>query len=226
MTLSVICVEQYPPELLSAICASVFSAGLPVANQSLDPLVLQGHTIPTALPSSYPPAHWPESVARKTLANLCRVNHAWYGAAKPWLWRKVEVRFPQSWLALVSEIGGGEDEISEEEVGQSIKEAAHAALAAKGPGPNAMSMPDDETARKLHESILATLSGPDGSIPPELLSPPASREPSPRRIRTKSKSPARWKVMRSISDAVRNVMERDDPGFYCVSADSIAIQIY
>lgn len=66
----------------------------------------------------------------------------------------------------------------------------------------------------LKESVLAALTGPDGSIPPELLTPPVSREPSPRRLRTKSKSPARWKIMRSISVAVQDVMGRRDPGIY------------
>ncbi|TDL25541.1 hypothetical protein BD410DRAFT_765043 [Rickenella mellea] len=209
---TVSCVDKYPPELLFSICAAVYSAGQPVADQSLDPFIYHGDATPTALPSSHPAPHWPEPIARKTLANICLVNHAWYEAAKPWLWCKVEIRYPSSWLSFLTEIGGGDEEISEEEVGISIKEATHAALAAKSfSGSNP---PDDDAARKLHESIIAELSGPDGSIPPELLSPPASREPSPRRLRTKSKSPARWKIMRSISDAVQNFMELDDPGFY------------
>ncbi|KAG2367038.1 hypothetical protein BDR07DRAFT_1394674 [Suillus spraguei] len=61
---------------------------------------------------------------------------------------------------------------------------------------------------------MESLTGPDGSIPPELLSPPASRDPSPRRLRPKSKSPARWKIMRTISDAVQNVMDLTEPGVY------------
>ena len=75
---------------------------------------------------------------------------------------------------------------------------------------------DEEVARQLQECILAELSGPDGSIPPELLSPPASRDPSPRRLRPKSKSPARWKMMRSISNAVQNALELSEPGIYSV----------
>jgi hypothetical protein len=61
---------------------------------------------------------------------------------------------------------------------------------------------------------LQELGGPDSSIPPELLSPPASRDPSPRRLRQKSKSPARWELMRSISDAVQDLMGRDENGMY------------
>ena len=74
---------------------------------------------------------------------------------------------------------------------------------------------DQDAAMKLKESILESLSGPDSSIPPELLSPPASRDPSPRRA--KSKSPARWKLMRSISDAVQDLMGRDENGMYGTS---------
>lgn len=56
--------------------------------------------------------------------------------------------------------------------------------------------------------------GPDTSIAPELLSPVVSRDPSPRRLRPKSKSPARWKLVRSINDAILSAIERKDPGLY------------
>ena len=80
---------QYPPELLYAICAHVYASGLLPDEPPLDPLVIDGdHGAPTAHPTSYPPGYWPEPVARRTLANLCLVNHAWYEAAKPWLWHK------------------------------------------------------------------------------------------------------------------------------------------
>ncbi|OBZ72117.1 hypothetical protein A0H81_07807 [Grifola frondosa] len=178
------------------------------------PYVLTGE--PTAQPSSYPAAYWPDAVVRRTLANLCFVNKAWYEAAKPWLWHKVEVRLPRSWLALVEEIAGGDDEDTIEEqavfmVGQTIKDAETAALAATNMLDGASG---DYAASELHDKVLERLVGPDGSIPPELLTPPVSREPSPRRLRTKSTSPARWKLMRSISVAVQDVMERDHPGIY------------
>lgn len=201
-------VTQFPPELLFNICAAVYDAGVPAANPSLDPVLIDQPEAPTALPSSYPSSHWPESVARRTLSNLCLVNHAWSEAAKPWLWHRVEVRLPQSWMAFVEEIAGDE-EVTEENVDQSIRHAATAALALKSP-----EILSDEEAKRLHDSIVASLSSPDSSIPPELLSPPASREPSPRRLRAKSKSPARWKIMRSINDALQNVMEQDGAGFY------------
>jgi hypothetical protein len=74
--------------------------------------------------------------------------------------------------------------------------------------------PDAEAEKKLKESIILELGGPDSSIPPELLSPPASRDPSPRRLRQKSKSPARWKLLRCISDAAQGLMGGDEKGMY------------
>lgn len=211
--------SQCPPELLSLICAHIYAAGLYPDETSLDPVAETDSNVPAALPSSYPAAHWPEVAVRKTLASASLVNHAWYEAAKPWLWKKIEVRLPQSWIALVEElVGGDEEEVLDTEhaalfVGQTIEDAEQAALATQAllgcPSENV-----DNLAQELRQKLLATLAGPDGHIPPELLSPPATRDPSPRRIRAKSKSPARWKLMRSISDAMQNVMEQDHPGVY------------
>ncbi|KAI0072528.1 hypothetical protein K474DRAFT_1667715 [Panus rudis PR-1116 ss-1] len=205
-------VQHFPPELLSLICEHVYAVGLPPDTPSLDPLITSKDGTPTGLPSSYPPAHWPDATARHTLHSLCLVNRAWYEAAKPFLWRKVEVRLPRDWLSLVDEIAGDEEEEVDEAtlVGETIQEATEAALATK----NIFGDHPEDLARELQEKLLATLSWPDSSIPPELLSPPATRDPSPRRLRAKSKSPARWKLMRSISDAVQNVMLQEHPGFY------------
>ncbi|KAI9461599.1 hypothetical protein BJY52DRAFT_1258825 [Lactarius psammicola] len=207
---------EYPPELLSLICAHVYESAIPSRVSSLDPLYLLEAGVPTGSPSSYPPPNWQEPVARKTLASLMLVNHAWSEAARPWLWRKIEVRLPRGWLSLLEEISGGDDdEVTEEDtaraVDRSITQAAHAALAVKTGNSVAL---DAEAERKLKESILQELGGPDSSIPPELLSPPASRDPSPRRLRQKSKSPARWELLRSISDAVQDLMGRDENGMY------------
>ncbi|EKM58207.1 uncharacterized protein PHACADRAFT_139912 [Phanerochaete carnosa HHB-10118-sp] len=210
--------NQCPPELLSLICAHIFAAGLPPAETSLDPLITSEDRVPTALPSTYPGAQWSEPTVRKTLASATLVNHAWYEAAKPHLWKSIEVRLPRSWLTLVEElVGGDEEEILDSEhaaefVGQTIQDAQDAALAAQTVIEGSPCV--DNLAQELHLKLLATLAGPDGHIPPELLSPPATRDPSPRRLRAKSKSPARWKLMRTISDAMQDVMEQQQPGVY------------
>ncbi|KAJ7170614.1 hypothetical protein C8R43DRAFT_875744 [Mycena crocata] len=200
--------SRYPPELLLAICAYIHSSCIPSTIPSLDPLVTADHGVPTSLPSSMPAASWPEPVARRTLAQLCLVSHAWYDAAKPWLWDKLEVRLPRTFLSMVEEIAWDYDEETVDMVmGNTIRAATMAALAAGNAANN-------EAAMALEERILFSLGAPDESIPLELLSPVASREPSPRRLRPKSKSPARWKLMRSISDAVQNLLELRDPGVY------------
>ncbi|KAF8071717.1 hypothetical protein FPV67DRAFT_1482419 [Lyophyllum atratum] len=201
--------RQYPSELLFAICAHVYSFCLHPADPSLDPLIHKDYGIPTAHPSSLPGSSWPEPLARRTLANLCLVNHAWYEAAKPWLWTKIEVRLPRSWLSLVEEIAWEYDEETVDAVmGNTIKAAAKAAIQ------SSTSSTRNEEELRLEESILETFHGPDSSIAPELLSPVVSRDPSPRRLRPKSKSPARWKLMRSISDAIQNVLQQRNPGVY------------
>ncbi|KAF7424413.1 hypothetical protein PC9H_009720 [Pleurotus ostreatus] len=199
---------EYPPEILFTICAHVYSACLPAYPVSLDPLIAADHGIPTALPSAMPPGNWPEPVSRRTLASLCLVNHAWHAAAKPWLWRKLEVRLPRSWLSLVEEIAWDYDEGQVEMVVEDTIKAA--ALASRA----SISSMDQESTSKLEENLLDSLTEPDSSVPLELLSPVVSRDPSPRRLRQKSKSPARWRIMRSISDAIQDYMDRRDAGVY------------
>lgn len=65
---------------------------------------------------------------------------------------------------------------------------------------------------------LDDLDGPETTIAPDLLSPMPTRDPSPRRIRPKSKSPARWRLLRSISDAIQDVVNRRNPGIYSESS--------
>jgi hypothetical protein len=96
------------------------------------------------------------------------VNRAWYEAAKPWLWRRLEVRLPHGWLSLVDEIAGDIDEDdstsqSAMDVKKTIQIAEDAAMAALHG-----SQVGKIEAHKLHEDVLATLTGPDGSIPPEV----------------------------------------------------------
>lgn len=122
---------------------------------------------------------------------------------------RVEVRLPRTWLSLVEEIAWNyEEETVDSVMGKSIQAAARAAADA----PTFAS--DKDAARKLEASLLDTLELPDNAITPDLLSPVPSRNPSPRRIRPKSKSPARWKILRSINDAIQDVLDRRAPGVY------------
>ncbi|KIY51822.1 hypothetical protein FISHEDRAFT_56488 [Fistulina hepatica ATCC 64428] len=209
-----------PEDLLSTFCAYVYSASLLPPDGSLDPLLVEYDpvvpTSPLDLPSSYPADFWPEFVSRKTLAALCLVNHAWYTAAKPWLWCKLEVRLPRSWLALVNEIAWNyQEETVEMVMERSIQAAAKAAVTSK----QCMTLVErDEQESVLQQSIMDKLEGPpDESISLDLLSPVASREPSSRRIRPKSKSPARWRLIRAIDDAVQEILSESHPAGVYVS---------
>lgn len=194
------CVASFPPDLLYAICSAVYCSALPAPVSSLDPLVPQAPTAPSVLPSSYPPANWPEGLARRTLTSLCLVNKVWHEAATPWLYRKIEVRLPRSWLAFVDEITGGEEDGELEPTAFMVNQTVKNAAVALG----SLSQPGSRAALRLQECVMERLTGiPDGSIPPELLSPPASRDPSPRRLR--AKSPGRWRLLSTIRDAVKNV---------------------
>ncbi|KAG5726553.1 hypothetical protein E4T56_gene4684 [Termitomyces sp. T112] len=201
---------HYPSELQNVICTCIYSFCLQADVPSLDPLIQRDYGTPTALPSSLPGSSWPESVARRTLANLCLVNHTWYEAAKPWLWTKIEVRLPITWLSLVEEIAWDYDE---ETVDQVIDTTIKAAVKAAARSSRSLSVSRDHR-KSLEESIFETFAIPNESISPELLSPAVSRDPSPRRLRPKSKSPARWKLIRSISDAIQNVLVQREPSVY------------
>lgn len=163
-------IDDFPQELLEAICAHIFDAGTPNFNPSLDPLVSGARSPPTAVPNSFPPASWTDHSVRKTLASLCLVNKAWYYAAKPRLWRRLEVRLPRSWLCLVNELAGGADKEAEAQataivVEKSLQEAQNAVLAARS---IFVKDTDRDTAEKLHSDIMAHL---DGSVPPEVCKP-------------------------------------------------------
>lgn len=220
-------VSQVPSELLELICAHIYASGSSPPKPSLDPLLHSSAGVPTAQPSSYPPAQWMGSSVRNTLANLSLVNRAWSEAARPWLWCKVEVRMPRSWLALVEELAGGEDEDETTKqqaaliVTQTLADAESAAAAAKDLSYNSC---DTDLGLNLREALLTRLAVPDSSIPPELLTPVVSRDPSPRRIREKSKSPRRWKLINSINVAVHDTMERAH-GLHseCLLPDAITV---
>ena len=206
---------HYPPELLTKICAHIYDACLQPSQSSLDPLLIsprESSAPPHSLPSSFPPAYWPEQIGRHSLASLCLVNHAWYTAAKPFLWRKLEVRLPRSWLVLLEQISWDyEEETVDHVMETTVRAAAKAAALASSSGQSQ----DYEVAQKiLEEGILDSIGLPEETISPDLLSPAASRDPSPRRIRHKSKSPARWELLRSISNALEDIMRESNPSVY------------
>ena len=218
---------QYPPELLYTICAHVYASCLLPDDPSLDPLIVTDHRAPTAHPSSIPAGYWPEPVARRTLASLCLVNHAWFEAAKPWLWHKyamssilkcvfllkprcrLEVRLPRTWLSLVEEIAWNyEEETVDSVMEKTMKAAANAAIQSSNVHSNKLD------ARLEESMFFDRIDFPDTTISMDLLSPVPSRNPSPRRLRPKSKSPARWKLLKSINDAIQDVMNSQANGVY------------
>ena len=71
---------------------------------------------------------------------------------------------------------------------------------------------------------LDDLEGPDTTISPDLLSPVPTRDPSPRRLRPKS--PARWEILRSIRDAIQDVINHRNAGIYGTSLSTESSQAY
>jgi len=90
-------------------------------------------------------------------------------------------------------------------MGKTIQAATQAAINSTS------ALPNEREALRL---ALDDLDAPDPAISLDLLSPIPSRDPSPRRLRPKSKSPARWKILRSINDAIQDVVSRRNPGIY------------
>lgn len=89
-----------------------------------------------------------------------------------------------------------------------MKAAANAAIQSSNAHSNKLDA-------RLEESMFFDhLDFPDTTISMDLLSPVPSRNPSPRRLRPKSKSPARWKLLKSINDAVQSVMNSRANGVY------------
>ena len=120
------------------------------------------------------------------------------------------MRLPRTWLSLVEEIAWNyEEETVDSVMEMTIKAAANAAIQSSNVHSNKLD------ALRLEESMFFDqLDFPDTTVSLDLLSPVPSRNPSPRRLRPKSKSPARWKLLRSISDAIQDVMNSKAPGVY------------
>ncbi|KAG8949419.1 hypothetical protein FRC00_008149, partial [Tulasnella sp. 408] len=197
-----------PHEILSSVCAVAYEVSLP-NDISLDPSFTPlTNSTPTALPSSYPPSSWSEATTRQTLASLCLVNRAWYNAAKPYLWRHIEIRQPRSWLAFVEQVGGSDPaEVESLEANAErlmISRAASLASRAAVAG-GSLEGSAELLERSIQQQLLCHNGAlvPHDSVPAELLTPPASREPSPARLR--AKSPVRWRFLRAVSDAVQSL---------------------
>lgn len=116
---------------------------------------------------------------------------------------RLEVRFPRTWLSLVEEIAWNyEEETVDIVMDKTIRAATNAAVASTS------SECDKAAVVGFDENLFDSFEGPDTTISLNLLSSAPSRDTSPRRLRPKSKSPARWKLLRSIKDAVQDVVDR------------------
>lgn len=126
---------------------------------------------------------------------------------------RLEVRLPRTWLSLVEEIAWNYDEETVDTMmGKSLKEAQTAVMNSAGAINNQLDGIRLDELNTLHAT--GDVDIPDTTIAFDLLSPVPSRDPSPRRLREKSHSPARWKILRSINDAIQDVMNRKAPGVY------------
>jgi hypothetical protein len=130
-------------------------------------------------------------------------------------YHRLEVRLPRAWLSLVEQIAWNyEEEPVDSVMGTTIRAATQAVI--------------QSTSGLCHQGealriALGDLDGPDTTISPDLLSPIPTRDPSPRRLRPKSKSPARWKILRSIRDAIQDVINHRNPGIYGTSFDRLSL---
>ncbi|KAF8318495.1 hypothetical protein DL93DRAFT_2075960 [Clavulina sp. PMI_390] len=214
--------RAYPSDVLEAIAAAIYLSALPQHTSSLDPLyasALNGqYAAPTSLPTSFPLSSWPEPVARHTLAALCLVSRDFRNAARPWLWKRLEVNVPRNWLGILDSVCGDED-VDPAAIPQNINnllEFDSRALASPDPSRRATS-PDTRAFSPERGYFVEPVSpsspdGPSGlgSVPHDLLTPPASRDPSPIRLRMRAVSPGRWRFVKAIN----NTVHHSEPGLY------------
>lgn len=189
------------------------------------------HTGPSLLPAKLCqvrlPVLWPRLVVLISYfpsTALCLVSKDFRSVARPWLWRRLEVNIPRNWLGILDTVCGDEEEaenapnnisaiITENEPEDTRSRAVTKALP---------SLPDS-IAEVLSSSSSAMSSssesssddhgaGPSGwgSVPHDLLTPPASRDPSPARLRLRAASPGRWRFIK----AVNKIVHHADPGLY------------
>ena len=142
------------------------------------------------------------------LAQVCHVVNPSCIFAESLL-NRLEVRLPRTWLSLVEEIAWNyEEETVDSVMEETMKAAANAAIQSSNVHSNKLDACLEESM------FFDRLDFPDTTVSKDLLSPIPSRNPSPRRLRPKSKSPARWKLLKSINDAIQDVMNSQANGVY------------
>ncbi|KAE9407736.1 hypothetical protein BT96DRAFT_986382 [Gymnopus androsaceus JB14] len=145
-------VNDYPLELLSRICAYIYSACLPPSETSLDPLIVAEYGVPVSLPCTFPPSYWPEQDSRHTLASLCLLG------------------YPAPGCLSVDEIAWDlEEETVDQVMEKTVKAATNAALRST----SSNFVVDKVVEKELHATVIESFTLPDESIPLELLSPVA-----------------------------------------------------
>lgn len=213
--------RAYPADVLEAIAAAVYAAALPSNTPSLDPLYSLNTTHdlahPAASPSTYPTAYWPEPVSRKTLATLCLVSKDFREAARPWLWRRLEISIPRNWLGILDAICGQEEEpenlvkgifsvLAEDSVfngrPRATPEVAAPVCESIHESNRSLSSVATETTSDAPSDDVAALPNGLGSVPAALLTPPSSRDPSPARLRLRAASPGRWRFIKAVNKIV------------------------
>lgn len=221
---------HYPADVLEAISAAVYAAALPSAATSLDPLyslsMPHNPAPPTASPSTYPAAYWPEPTSRSTLATLCLVSHDFREAARPWLWRRLEINIPRHWLEILDAICGEDEQenspnsisgmLTENYVKCSRSQAIARTCSGKFKCLPAFSSASGEKTSEEGFDGLSALPVGLGTVPHDLLTPISSRAPSPAGLQLRAASPGRWQFIKAL-----NKLHHSDPGFYGMSLESL-----
>ncbi|EJU04637.1 hypothetical protein DACRYDRAFT_114009 [Dacryopinax primogenitus] len=238
---------RLPTDVLTHIAHHVHSHLLPPPSNlaSLDPLPTLAfppststHDIPIALPSTIPSPQWPQWLVFHTLLSLTRTSSAWRTAALPALFSSLQITYPRSWLGLLAIVCGAEpsptydshpelDPDSDQALlAQHLAHAASAAFLITERRARSPSREDTLRLSALAASIREALvrGSPGYHIPPELLSPPESRESSPsiprgrrpltaeddshppRSPSSSTRSRSRWRLSRRVSDALQDVL--------------------
>lgn len=219
---------SYPADVIEAIAAAVYELALPSAVPSLDPLyslsTFDNTAPPTALPSTYPAPYWPERVSRKTLSTLCLVSKDFRDAARPWLWRRLEINIPRHWLAILHAICGEDEEPEkplnridsvpikssvEDDQSRSSDRALRLIPEPSFESPLSPSSAAEGTISKAASDAEAALPTGLGPVPHDLLTPRSSRPPSPACLSLRGALPGRWRFIKAVNNIVHS-----EPGLY------------